>query len=32
VNTVVFVRAGKNLRDEVEANQVIWGGILQPEQ
>jgi hypothetical protein len=32
VNTVVFVRVEKNLRDEVEANQVIWGGILQPEQ
>jgi hypothetical protein len=29
---VVFVRVEKNLRDEVEANQVIWGGILQPEQ
>lgn len=30
-NTVVFVRASKNLRGEPEASQVIWGGILQPE-
>ena len=29
-NTVVFVRAHKNVDDEVEANQVIWGEILQP--
>jgi hypothetical protein len=26
----VFVRAGKNLYDEVEAYQVIWGAILNP--
>jgi hypothetical protein len=29
-NTVVFVRARKNLDDEIEAYQVIWGEILQP--
>lgn len=29
-NTVVFVRARKNVDDEVEAYQVIWGGILRP--
>src|SRR5258708_1089583 len=28
----VFVRAGKNLDHEVEAYQVVWGEILQPEQ
>ena len=31
-NTMVFVRAGKNLDDEVEAYQVIWGEILHPEE
>jgi hypothetical protein len=31
-NLVVFVRAGKNLDNEVEAYQVVWGQILQPEQ
>ncbi|HYL78533.1 MAG TPA: hypothetical protein VEU96_30355 [Bryobacteraceae bacterium] len=31
-NTTVFVRAGKNLDGEVEAYQVIWGEILQPEE
>jgi hypothetical protein len=31
VNTRVFVRAGKNLYDEVEAYQVIWGDILKPD-
>jgi hypothetical protein len=31
-NLVVFVRAGKNLDNEVEAYQVVWGEILQPEQ
>jgi len=30
VNTVVFIRGGRNLDDEVEAYQVIWGEILQP--
>jgi hypothetical protein len=32
VNTVVFIRASRNFRDEMEADQVIWGGILQPGQ
>jgi len=31
-NLVVFVRAGKNLDNEVEAYQVVWGEILQPER
>jgi hypothetical protein len=31
-NTRVFVRAGKNFEDQVEAYQVIWGEILQPAQ
>jgi hypothetical protein len=31
-NLVVFVRTGKNLDNEVEAYQVVWGQILQPEQ
>ena len=31
-NTRVFVRAGKNLEDQIEAYQVIWGEILQPAQ
>lgn len=31
-NTRVFVRAGKNLDDQIEAYQVIWGEILQPGQ
>ena len=30
MNTRVFVRAGKDLYDQVEAYQVIWGGILDP--
>lgn len=30
VNTCVFVRAGRNLQDEVEAYQIIWGEILEP--
>jgi len=30
-NTVVFVRAGKNLDDEVEAYQVVWGEMLRPD-
>jgi hypothetical protein len=29
-NTRVFVRAGKNLYEQVEAYQVIWGEILDP--
>jgi len=31
-NTRVFVRAGKNLGDQIEAYQIIWGEILQPTQ
>jgi hypothetical protein len=31
VNTRVFVRAGRNLDDEVEAYQVIWGQIPGPK-
>jgi hypothetical protein len=31
VNTLVFIRGARNLYDEVEAYQVIWGEILQPE-
>ena len=30
VNTRVFIRAGKNLDDEIEAYQVVWGAILEP--
>ncbi len=30
-NTRVFVRAGKDLYDQVEAYQVIWGQILAPK-
>ncbi len=29
-NMRVFVRAGKDLYNQVEAYQVIWGGILEP--
>jgi hypothetical protein len=29
-STRVFVRAGKNLDDELEAYQIIWGNILTP--
>jgi hypothetical protein len=31
MNTRVFVRAGKDLSDQVEAYQVIWGKILDPQ-
>jgi hypothetical protein len=31
-NTRVFVRAGKNLDDQIEAYHVIWGEILKPTQ
>jgi hypothetical protein len=31
-NTLVFVRAGKNLDGEVEAYQVVWGEIFHPEE
>ncbi|MGE5568990.1 MAG: hypothetical protein ACM3S5_08140 [Rhodospirillales bacterium] len=30
VNTRVFVRAGRNVYNELEAFQVIWGDILKP--
>jgi len=30
MNTRVFVRAGKDLWDQLEAYQVIWGKILEP--
>ncbi|HJT88617.1 MAG TPA: hypothetical protein VJ732_12195, partial [Bryobacteraceae bacterium] len=29
-NMRVFVRAGRNYYDEVEAYQVVWGGIFEP--
>lgn len=29
-NTRVFIRAGRNLDDDVEAYQVVWGEIVQP--
>jgi hypothetical protein len=31
LNTRVFVRAGKDVYDQVEAYQVIWGTILDPK-
>lgn len=31
VNCRVFVRAGRNLDNELEAFQVVWGEILQPK-
>jgi hypothetical protein len=30
LNTPVFIRAGRNLEDEVEAFQIVWGDILEP--
>jgi hypothetical protein len=30
LNTRVFIRAGKDLWDQVEAYQVVWGSILDP--
>jgi len=32
VNTLVFVRCGRNLEDQVEAYQVVWGEILIPQE
>ncbi len=32
VNTRVFVRAGKNYAGEIEAYQIVWGAILQPDE
>lgn len=29
-NTRVFIRAGRNLDNEIEAYQVVWGRIVQP--
>ncbi len=29
-NTRVFIRAGKNIEDRIEAYQVVWGQILEP--
>jgi len=29
-NMRVFIRAGKDIWDQVEAYQVVWGGILEP--
>jgi hypothetical protein len=31
VNTRVFIRGGKNLEDEIEAYQVVWGEIAGPK-
>ena len=31
-NTLVFVRCGRNVEDEVEAYHVIWGEILRPDE
>lgn len=30
VSTMVFIRAGKNFDDEIEAYQVVWGDIILP--
>jgi len=32
VTALVFVRCGKNLENQVEAYQVVWGEILKPEE
>lgn len=32
VNARVFVRAGRNLEDNIEAYQVMWGAILRPRK
>jgi len=29
-NTRVFIRAGRNLEDQIEAYQIVWGQILEP--
>jgi hypothetical protein len=29
-NTRVFIRAGRNLENDIEAYSVVWGGIVQP--
>lgn len=30
-NSRVFIRAGRNLENEIEAYQVVWGQIVQPD-
>lgn len=30
-NTRVFIRAGRNLDDDIEAYQIVWGNIVQPD-
>ena len=30
-NTRIFIEAGKTLRDEIEAYQVVWGSIFRPQ-
>jgi hypothetical protein len=30
-NTRVFIRAGRNLDDDIEAYQIVWGKIVQPD-
>jgi hypothetical protein len=32
VNTLVFIRCSRNLENEVEAYQVVWGEILRPDE
>jgi hypothetical protein len=32
VHTRVFVRAGRGFEGEMEAYQVVWGGIVTPKQ
>jgi len=32
VNTLVFVRCGKNVENQVEAYHVVWGEILKPQE
>ena len=31
LNTRIFIEGGKNLRDEIEAYQVVWGDIFKPQ-
>lgn len=31
VNTRVFVRAGRNMEEQIEAYQVVWGEIFEPK-
>jgi hypothetical protein len=31
-NTRVYIRAGRNLDDEIEAYQIVWGEILVPDR